>query len=268
MKKEDSIFIHKHIVLGGDNFNTLSIVRSLGEAGIRPVAIIVQEGHIPVVKKSRFVGEYYQTDSIKGCIDALLLFSNVSNKPFVYTSDDNHGSELDLHFELLKDKFFFFNAGHSGHLTHLMNKEVLCELANEFGFSTPASEVVNRGELPTSLKYPVFTKTITPYSQGWKRDAGVYSSPEELLKAYKHMISRQFLLQEFIFKKNELEIHGFSVNGGDRVFLTFCSLYYRNNKTTFGYYKYFFPFSTAEYDSLYFHSARLEDPQAAHSPRS
>ena len=85
MKKEDSIFIHKHIVLGGDNFNTLSIVRSLGEAGIRPVAIIVQEGHIPVVKKSRFVGEYYQTDSIKGCIDALLLFSNAA-KSFLSVS--------------------------------------------------------------------------------------------------------------------------------------------------------------------------------------
>lgn len=232
---------HKHIVLGGDNLNSLSIIRSLGEAGIRPIAIIVQEGHIPVVNSCRFVGEYYPTKSIGDCISALLKYANPDKKPFVYTSDDNHESELDLHYDLLKDKFYFFNAGKQGRITHLMNKGVLCELARKNGFRTPKSEVVDRGVLPLSLKYPVFTKTITPYSAGWKRDVGVFHSSEELARAYHHMVSKQFLLQEYIDKKNELEIHGFSIDGGRKVYLTFCSLYYRFNKTSFGYYKYFFP---------------------------
>ena len=235
------VYSHKHIVLGGDNLNTLSIIRSLGEVGFRPVAIIVQEGHLPIVNSCRFVGEYCPTRSIEGCIDALLRYADSDIKPFVYTCDDNHEKELDNHYDLLKDKFYFFNAGQTGRITYLMNKGVLCQLAKNHGFRTPKSEVVNRGELPVSLKYPVFTKTITPYSYGWKRDVGVYNSPEELTKAYQHMVSKQFLLQEFINKKNELEIHGFSIDGGRKVYLTYCSLYYRFKKTSFGYYKYFFP---------------------------
>lgn len=45
------IFEHKHIIIGGDNLNSLSIIRSLGEKGIFPIAIIVQENHLPQVRK-------------------------------------------------------------------------------------------------------------------------------------------------------------------------------------------------------------------------
>ena len=239
MKDLENLYKHKHIVLGGDNMNTLSIIRSLGESGISPVAIIVQEGNTPLVHYCRFVGEYITTYSIEECVPSILRFSNESLKPFVYTSDDNHQRELDLHYEILKDKFYFFNAGGAGSITHLMNKDVLCNLAKRNGFVIPEGEVVNRGDLPQKLAFPVFTKTITPYSQGWKTDAGIYYSPEELLRGYKNMLTDQFLLQEYIAKKNEFEIHGFSINGGQHVFLSFYSLYYRVNETSFGYYKYY-----------------------------
>lgn len=37
---------HKHIVLCGDNLNAISILRNLGEIGIKPIVILIQEGNI------------------------------------------------------------------------------------------------------------------------------------------------------------------------------------------------------------------------------
>lgn len=236
----DDIFSHEHILLCGDNFNSLSIVRSLGEYGIRPTVVIVQEGHIPLVEKSKYIGRVIKTQSIESGVETVVqLASSLSTKPFIYTNDDNHASEIDKQYDALKDIAFFFNAGESGRITHLMNKKVLCDLAQECGFLTPRGEIVNRGTLPTTLSYPVYTKTLTPYSQGWKRDADIFFSPDELLEGYKNMISEKFLIQEYINKKNEFEIHGFSINGGKDVYLSYYSLYYRLGKTTFGSYKYY-----------------------------
>lgn len=235
----EEVFLHKHIVLCGDNFNALSLIRSLGEVGIFPIVIVAQEGHVPLIEKSKFISVIHQTDSIEESFEVLLTYGDDNLKPFIYTSDDNHQSFLDKNYDVLKDRFFFFNCGESDRVTHLMNKAVLCDLAEECGFHVPARELVDRGTLPHKISYPVYTKTLTPYQYGWKLDAGIYYTPEELAEAYGHMVSEQFLLQEYIKKKDELEIHGFSINGGESVFFSFCSLYFRMSDTAFGFYKYY-----------------------------
>lgn len=236
------IFEHKHIIIGGDNLNSLSIIRSLGEKGIFPIAIIVQENHLPQVRKSKYVKNYIETSSFDESFDVLLSYGDVSCPPFVYTSDDNHQSMLDEHYDQLVNKFHFFNAGQAGRINYYMDKENLCQLANDCGFRVPKREVVNLGVLPTQITYPIITKTINSYSAGWKRDVGIYYSESELSDAYKGMISERLLLQEYITKKNELEVHGFSINGGAEVYLSYYSLYYRFTETTFGGYKYYKPF--------------------------
>ena len=239
LNSREEVFLHKHIVLSGDNFNALSLIRSLGEVGIHPIVIVAQEGHVPLIEKSKFISVIHQTDSIEESFKVLLTYGDDCLKPFIYTSDDNHQSFLDENYDVLKDQFFFFNCGESGRVTHLMNKAVLCDLAEECGFHVPARELVDRGTLPHNIRYPVYTKTLTPYQYGWKLDAGIYNTPEELADAYGHMVSKQFLLQEYIKKKDELEIHGFSINGGESVYFSFCSYYFRMSDTAFGFYKYY-----------------------------
>ncbi len=158
----EEVFLHKHIVLCGDNFNALSLIRSLGEAGIHPIVIVAQEGHVPLIEKSKFISVIHKTDSTEESFKVLLSYGDDNLKPFIYTSDDNHQSFLDENYDVLKDQFFFFNCGESGRVTHLMNKAVLCDLAEECGFHVPARELVDRGTLPHSIRYPVYTKTLTP----------------------------------------------------------------------------------------------------------
>ena len=176
---QEDIYLHKHIVLCGDNFNALSIIRSLGEVGIQPIVIVAQEGFVPLIAKSKFITVLHKTDSIEESFNTLLKYGDKDYKSFIYTSDDNHQSLLDKNYESLKDEFYFFHCGEAGRITQLMNKAVLCDLAEECGFRVPAREVVDRGVLPKSLRYPVYTKTLTPYQEGWKKDANVYYTPED-----------------------------------------------------------------------------------------
>lgn len=237
--KNDEVLLHKHILLCGDNLNSLGIIRSLGEMGICPIVIVLSEGHIPLVEKSRYVGRVFKTKSFDESYDTLLKFGNAQCKPFVYTSDDNHESLLDTHYDELIQLFYFFNAGGKGRVTQMMNKNTLCDMASSCGFIIPQKEEVTRGTLPKKIKYPIITKTLNPYAPGWKRDVGIYHSDVELMDAYQGMISERLLLQEYIEKKNEFEIHGFSIDGGKQVYLSYFSLYYRFSPTSFGFYKYY-----------------------------
>lgn len=254
MKKTSAIpqvAAHQHIVLCGDNLNAVSILRSLGERGLRPIVILLQEGHIPMVRHSRYVGKLIASNSFEESLAYLLSFANPDCPPFVYTSDDNHQSMLDLHYDQLAGRFYFFHAGEQGRVIYYMDKDNICQAAKECGFAIAESEVLDRGQLPQRISYPVITKTLNPYENGWKRDVGVYYSPEALAEGYKHMVSDHLLVQEYVEKKNELSMQGFSIEGGREVYLPFKRQYFRFTKTTYGSYCYYTTYDDPElYDRI------------------
>lgn len=239
---------HLHIVLCGDNINAVSILRSLGEVGLRPTVIMVDEGHVPLVSKCRYVGKLIQTKSFDESLQQLLSLADPLCPPFVYTSDDNHQSLIDLHYDELKQGFYFFNAGEAGRVTHFMDKNNICLAAKECGFTIAESEVLKPGQLPQHIHYPVITKTLNPYEDGWKRDVGIYHDPESLAKAYTQMVSKTLLVQEYIVKKNELSMQGFSIDAGRIVYLPFKRQYFRFTDSAYGSYCYY---KTYQDDDLY-----------------
>lgn len=242
MKAIPEVAAHKHIVLCGDNLNALSIIRSLGEVGIRPIVIVLQGNPIPLVGKSRYSGKVIQVPTFEEGLKTLFSYADQQCKPFVYTSDDNHQSMLDNYYDQLKDGFYFFHAGEKGRVTYYMDKDHICKAAQECGFTIANSEVLKRGELPKALHYPVITKTLNPYENGWKRDVGVYYNDQELAQAYTQMVSKTLLVQEYIEKKNELSMQGFSIDGGKIVYLPFKRQYFRLPKTSYGSYCYYYTY--------------------------
>lgn len=235
---------HKFILLCGDNLNSLGVLRSLGEDGIVPYIILLQEGHISLLSKSKYPKKIIPSSSFEESYRILLAqFSNEAYKPFILTTDDNHEQILDEHYDELVGKFYFFNAGAQGRVTKYMDKMELCKLAEKCGLRVPSSEVVVPGILPKSLKYPVFTKTINPYSEGWKRDVFICNNEEELLEAYQGMVSPALIIQEYVDKVGEISMQGISICGGEKVFLPFERMYLRFSKTNFGGYMYYQRFS-------------------------
>lgn len=237
---------HKHILVCGDNTNSLNILRSLGEKGICPTTIVQEEGHIQMLKNSKYIGEAIYVNGFEEAVTKLLEYADKLCPPFVYITDDNHLQIIDANYDSLQGKFYFFNAGSQGRLTQFLDKEQQCVLAEQCGFSVPKFEEVDRGQLPTKLAYPVITKTSNSYSEGWKRDVTICYSPQELSEAYSRMISKQLLLQEYVEKTGEYSMQGISINGGDMIYMPFERMYLRYTKTSFGGYMYYQPFKNEE----------------------
>lgn len=238
----DSIKNHKFIVFGGDHYNPLGVVRSLGEEGIRPIVILVS-AHPTMINHSRYVGELHHVQSQEEGYKVLISqYGNEPLKPFVYTSDDGVTSYLDLHYGELIDKFYFFHGKEEGLVTWYMDKEHICNLADACGASLAMTEMVNKGEFPSKVRYPLVTKAINSTRGGWKDDFHICRSEEDLKEAYRTMKSDRLLLQQFIEKKNELCLDGFCFNNGEDVIIPYYSNYLRFTNMSYGPYMVMKPF--------------------------
>lgn len=239
------VFQHKHICLVEDHYNPLGIVRSLGEVGIKPIVILCSQKPY-LVNKSKYVGELHQFSTIEDGLQFIIKkYGNEKLKPFIYNGSDNVTLLLDKNYLLLKDKFYFTH-GHGG-IEKYLQKYDITKTAEKFGLNIPKEELLNVGEIPSTLNYPVFTKATTSSNGGtWKDQAFICHNEDELKKAYSKIKSSKILVQEYIEKKNELCIDGISINGGEQVYMPYACHYYRFKEDSYGNYMYFFPFSDSE----------------------
>ena len=218
---------HKFIVFCGDHYNPLGVVRSLGEKKLHPIVILVaKRPHI--VNLSRYAKKIHRVDDIESGLNILLqIYGDEKRKPFIYTCSDEIAALLDQNYGRLIDKFFFFHGGRQGIITQYLNKKLISELAVEKGCKTLKYEVVRKGELPTALNYPVITKAINSTLLDWKNEMHICYSEDELLQAYEKMRSETILVQEYIRKKNEFCVDGFSYNAGEEVEIPYFTNYLR-----------------------------------------
>ena len=138
----------------------------------------------------------------------------------------------------MKDKFYFFNAGETGRINKLMNKHEICLVAEKCGCNIPKQEIVDTGVLPKTLRYPVITKTLMSIMGAWKEDVYICQNEEELKEAYTKIQSPKLLLQEYISKKNELAVQGFSIDGGREVYISYGISFFRFSAQGYGHYMY------------------------------
>ena len=213
------------IVFSEEHYNPLGIIRSLGENGINPIVIVVKS-KIKITSKSKYVKTLHIVDTLEDGYNLLLeKYSGLTNKPFVFTSDDIITKYLDERYEKIVDKFYFYNAGKAGNIEYYMNKYNICKLAEQCGIPLAKTQVVEKGVIPDNLQFPIITKAIASTISDWKADSFICNNSDELIEAYKTIRSEKVLLQEYINKKNELCLDGFSYNKGNDVVVTIASTY-------------------------------------------
>ena len=219
----------------------MGIVRSIAEGGIKPILIyLIEENNIPCLIKSKYLTIVHRAHSREEAIDILIeKYGNESITPFVYSCDDFIESILDNRYNELKDKFYFFNAGEKGQINKLMNKHEICMVAEKCGCRIPKQEIVDTGVLPKTLRYPVITKVLMSIMGAWKGDVHLCKNEEALKEAYTKIQSPKLLLQEYIHKKNELAVEGFSIDGGREVYIPYMATYLRSSEEGYGNYMYF-----------------------------
>lgn len=217
--------MNKYIIFCVEHYNPLGIVRSLGEKGINPIVIVIKN-KIVLTSKSKYISELYVVDSIENGYKRLCKILELEpEKPFVYTADDKITCYLDLHYDELKNKCYFFNAGEKSRISYFINKNNILECAKRHGLKVLDTMVVKRGEIPDGLEYPIITKAEDPTVGAWKNDMFICHNNEELKKAFEKIESPSVILQKYIKKKNEYCLEGFSINHGQQMVITIASTY-------------------------------------------
>ena len=209
---------HTVIVFALEHYNPLGLIRSLGENGINPVYFSVKRRG-PVACLSKYIYQTFYVETVEDGYRVLIdKFGAEEKKPYIVFSDDKSVGYFDLHYDEIKDRFICFNAGAAGRINEFMDKDRILKIAEKHGFNVLDSFVVNKGEIPEGLVYPVITKDISPNSGSWKFDVHICENEDELKAAYKEISSPIVQLQHFVDKKNEYAIEGFTVNKGKEIF--------------------------------------------------
>lgn len=220
---------HLVIVFAIDHYNPLGAIRSLGENGIRPIYIAIRH-RVELGVKSKYVSKVHQVDSVEEGYKVLMEnygeIYKTGEKPFVLFSDDKSVGYFDLHYDEVKERFITYNAnGIQGRIMEYMDKKNILDLAKKHGLNVLESVVVNKGDIPEGLEYPIITKDINPNSGGWKSDVFVCQNAEDLKEAYTKISSTVVLLQKYVDKKTEFAFEGCSVNRGQSSLIAIKSTY-------------------------------------------
>lgn len=225
MNLKEKLKTIKVIVMAVEHYNTLGLIRSLGEAGVEPIYIAIK-GKARVASTSKYISRYHYVDNEEQAYSTLIEnYRDENNRAFVLCIDDKTVSYMDERYEELKNYFYFFNAGAKGQVNKYMDKLNILEAAEQCGLRTLRAYRCKNGELPGVIKYPVITKAISPVVGGWKSDVHICNSEVELLEAYKKIQAPEVLVQEYIEKKNEYCLEGFSINRGKEMLITIASTY-------------------------------------------
>lgn len=205
--------MNKIIVIGGDHHNTLGVIRSLGEKRLRPDALIVSPDGETFVGRSKYISKLHIVRRNEDIVPYLI--NNVksdSEKTVVICCHDTSSSEIDLHADELRPWFILPGAEKQGHITYLMNKKVMSELAVECGLKIPFALYpehiplhVDENEFPYIAK-PLISKN------GRKNDIRVCTDLSELNDAVKNIGIGNVQLQQFVDKDFEYQLIGCSTD--------------------------------------------------------
>ena len=226
MIKRDSILMNKVIVIviGVDHFNTLGIIRSLGEVGIQPIALILSENKSKAwTLKSRYINincsEVIGSEQVREKL--LSISSRIKQKAYIIPSCDRAVKLIEEQRIFLSDMFHFPTVSDDyGSLTNCLDKSFTSKIASKAGFVVPKSmtfyandnEQIKRAIADFAGLYPLIIKEVT--SVAGKNHTRIIRDEEELIASVQECGSDIVLLQQFIQKDEELGVQGVGFGDG------------------------------------------------------
>lgn len=207
---------NKVVILGDSSHNTLSAVRSFGEAKIPLTLILVGVRDTCFVGASKYLkkGNLHCVRELDECMSILMNLSGGDVPQTLMTTFDAAAEWVDAREPELSR--LFLTPCRGKRLGPLFNKAEQCKLAKECGLTVPFSVIYERGNpLPENeIGYPLITKPLVS-SLGEKSDIHICRSKQDLLQALEaNSHCDRFIMQEFIEKEYEIDAVGVSLPDG------------------------------------------------------
>lgn len=208
------------LIIGTDHHNTLGVVESLGQKGVRPDVIVTKKSD----DKKSFVlrSKYINNGYVCRCDDVVRFIKeeyplNKKEKAVVVTTSDVVAAPIDNHYNELSEYLILPGTGKQGDLQYWMSKSNMMVLAKKVGLTVPETVVVKKGEKTASITFPCMTKSVSSL-QGGKSNIKICRNQQELndfLENQKKYPEVQ--VQQLIDKDFEFQFLGYSLGAGEEI---------------------------------------------------
>lgn len=220
------------VVIGGDHHNTLAILRSLGEKGVRSNLIVVSVDKKPYVSYSKYIIKCKVVANEGEIKDAMYQLHSKEYKDIVIACSDAISSYLDMNRDELSNLFILPGAKKQGSITELMNKDVMSRVASECGITIPRSWIVKTAvPIIDDIEYPCIVKPLIS-KDGSKSDIAICESHTDLESYLKDCHCDRLQIQRYIQKDIEFQLIGCSLDGGEKVIIPGASVILRQPQNT------------------------------------
>lgn len=216
------------IVIGTTHHNSLGVIRALGERGYGVEFVNFAADGRDYVSKSKYIKKYQFLKSINQVCGYLRQRPKSEHKEVIIPCADAVTEHLNLHLDDLSERYLFPGVPQQRRMVELMDKTIMIEMAAERGIYAPP--VWN---LPTDLDkvtFPCITKCHVS-SHGGKSDIVVLHSKEEL-NFFLQKAEGELFAQAYINKKEEVQLIGCSLRGGEEVIIPGMSKIIRSQPNT------------------------------------
>lgn len=218
---------NKIILIGGDHYNGLSLVRLFGKKGFHPYGIIVgPKASTGFLKESKYWEKVWTITEDTGIIDILIQnFSKETIKPVIIPWSDGAASEIDNNLVLLQKYFIVPSiAGKQSYLYEMMDKGRQVEFAHDCDMQIAKSyEISFDGQTKVDdIKFPCIGKPIVS-CEGDKKDIRKLDNAAELsdyLEGLKNKGYQRILIQEYVTIEKEFDVEGFIHNNQSTYFVS------------------------------------------------
>ncbi len=207
----NTINLKQAIVIGDSTNNTLSIIRSLGEAKLEQCLILKCEKDSCFVAKSKYLkkSRIFHITKMEECLPILdKLKDSFRGEQTIICSFDEAAVFIDSKESLLSP--FFRTPTKGKHIGILFNKYKQCELAQECGITVPQSIIYHRSDSleKITFDFPVILKPLNS-TRGEKEDIHICRNLSEIKEALKlESHCQDFIVQKFIDKEYEIDCIG------------------------------------------------------------
>ena len=142
------------IVWSIDDFNTLGLLRELGQSGLDLVFLI--KGKASYAAKSKYCANYVETESIQAGYEYLMAtYKSADFKPVLIIASDEIITFVDQHRKEMEPFFILPGTKEQGNIERYIDKNTMTALAEKIGILCPQSKEVRWDSSIEGVKYRV-----------------------------------------------------------------------------------------------------------------
>lgn len=210
------LFENKVIVWGADDYNTLALIRQLGQ-GTSNLFYLVN-GRARYAAFSKYCTSYKEVSNLDEALKFLINnFNDEPVKPILFTSGDGVVTFMDKKKNELTKKYIVPGTEIQGNLEKYIDKYTMTKLAEQIGIDVPQSKFVTKTTNVDDIECPCFIKPSHQKAGHYNEFKFKYCATLDDLKHTLKLVRNDsvFIVQQFIKKEKDLLVYGCRTPQGD-----------------------------------------------------